>query len=129
MDSLDLKAPLAEFMAMFYKEFSAKPVVLTPGIDRLIRHLYQHNIPMAIATNGSTKILYSSCGHLMPFIDKYMTHYVCGEDDPDVRHNKPAPDIYHVCAKRFASPPESPHNCVVFEDSLTGITGAVASGM
>ncbi|CAG2104270.1 unnamed protein product [Medioppia subpectinata] len=128
-DSLDLKAPLAEFMAMVYKELSANPVELIPGVDQLIRHLYQHNIPMAIATNGSTKIFSSCVGHLMPYFDEYFTHYVCGEDDPDVRHNKPAPDIYQVCAKRFASPPESPHNCVVFEDSLTGITGAVASGM
>ena len=34
-----------------------------------------------------------------------------------------------VCAQRFKTPPKSVKSCVVFEDSLIGITGAVASGM
>ncbi|CAG2106501.1 unnamed protein product [Medioppia subpectinata] len=36
---------------------------------------------------------------------------------------------FFYTVKRFASPPESPINCVLFEDSLTGITGAVASAL
>ena len=31
--------------------------------------------------------------------------------------------------KRFATPPKSVKNCLVFEDSLTGIKDAIASGM
>ena len=54
---------------------------------------------------------------------------VCGADDYEVMNNKPAPDIYLVCAKRFPTVPKSVDSCVIFEDSLTGITGAVASGM
>ena len=52
-----------------------------------------------------------------------------GSDHPDVINNKPAPDIYLVCANTFNDPPKSMQNCVVFEDSLTGIEGAIASGM
>ncbi|CAG2104271.1 unnamed protein product [Medioppia subpectinata] len=125
--SLDLKVPSDEFMSLVYKELGPSPAKLAPGVNRLVKHLYKHNIPMAIATNGSKKSSVAGVGQLMSYFDKYMKHYVFGDDEEFP--NKPAPDIYHVCAKRFASPPESPHNCVVFEDSLTGITGAVASGM
>ena len=36
-------------------------------------------------------------------------HTVCS-DDPDVKHGKPAPDIYFVAASRFASIPKSNTN-------------------
>ena len=63
------------------------------------------------------------------FNESLFSHVVCGGDDPEVVNNKPSPDIYLVCAKRFPTPPKSLDSCVIFEDSLTGITGAVASGM
>ena len=102
---------------------------LVPGVERLIKHLKDNNIPMAVATNGSETLLKSMIPRTKDLDEKWFHHYVCGADDPDVKANKPSPDIYLVCAERFTPSPKSVENCVIFEDSVTGITGAVASGM
>ena len=99
------------------------------GVDRLIRHLNDNRIPIAIATNTSQRNWNVFKDNTIGFDESLFSHVVCGADDPEVANNKPAPDIYLVCAKRFPIPPKSVDSCVVFEDSLTGITGAVASGM
>lgn len=61
------------------------------------------------------------------FFSKHFTHYVCAFDDPEVANRKPEPDVYLVAKKRFANPPESMENVLIFEDSLTGLKGALAS--
>ena len=44
----------------------------------------------------------------------------------DVMHGKPAPDLFLLAAQRMAVAPEQ---CLVFEDSLLGITAAERAGM
>ena len=44
----------------------------------------------------------------------------------DVKHPKPAPDLFLHAAKKFNLQPEQ---CLVIEDSLTGIAAARAAGM
>jgi beta-phosphoglucomutase-like phosphatase (HAD superfamily) len=44
----------------------------------------------------------------------------------DVEHGKPAPDLFLLAAQRMGVPPEQ---CLVFEDSLLGITAAERAGM
>jgi HAD superfamily hydrolase (TIGR01509 family) len=43
-----------------------------------------------------------------------------------VQNGKPAPDIFRHAAKEMG---ERPENCIVVEDSVPGVTGAVAAGM
>ena len=50
---------------------------------------------------------------------------VCG-DHPHLKHGKPAPDIFLLCARELGV---SPAECMVFEDSRNGIEGARAAGM
>jgi beta-phosphoglucomutase-like phosphatase (HAD superfamily) len=44
----------------------------------------------------------------------------------DVKHGKPAPDVFLTAAQRIGAEP--PH-CIVFEDALVGIEAAHAGGM
>jgi len=45
---------------------------------------------------------------------------------PDVKHGKPAPDIFLRAAELLKV---APHECCVIEDSKTGVTAGVAAGM
>ncbi|CAG2118391.1 unnamed protein product [Medioppia subpectinata] len=105
-------------------------VSLMPGAERLIAHLRRHNIPMAIAT-GSTlesfRIKIFKYQQLFKIGDNFQ-HIVFTRDDPEVSAPKPAPDVYLVAAKRFKSSAES-HKCLVFEDTKTGVDGAISAGM
>lgn len=44
----------------------------------------------------------------------------------DVKHGKPAPDMFLLAAERMGVKPES---CLVFEDGMSGVRGARAAGM
>lgn len=44
----------------------------------------------------------------------------------DVTYSKPAPDIFLLAAERMGVPPKQ---CLVYEDSPTGIQAAIAAGM
>ena len=53
-------------------------------------------------------------------------HFQSVVDGHQVAHPKPDPDIYLLLASKFAVLPEQ---CVVFEDSSTGVTAALRAGM
>jgi sugar-phosphatase len=44
----------------------------------------------------------------------------------DVRHGKPAPDIFLLAARRLGAPPA---RCIVFEDAPAGIDAGRTAGM
>ena len=50
-------------------------------------------------------------------------------DDPELKHPKPAPDIFILASARFSLPPTSPDRVLVFEDAPNGVTAARAARM
>lgn len=75
-----------------------------PGVERLIKHLHNHKVPMCLATSSSadmTAIKMSSYPKLFDLFD-----YKVMGTDPEVKQGKPAPDIFFVAAQRFPNPPK-----------------------
>ncbi|KAJ6225619.1 hypothetical protein RDWZM_004164 [Blomia tropicalis] len=101
---------------------------LMPGVEKLVQHLYKNNIPMAVATGAGSVNYNLGVSNFPEFFAKHFSHSVCAYDDPDVKNRKPAPDCYLIACQRFAKPPSDMKNVLIFEDSFTGLKGAIASG-
>ncbi|CAL1278029.1 unnamed protein product [Larinioides sclopetarius] len=100
---------------------------LKPGAERLVKHLYNNKIPLAIATS-SKKETYALKTENHQELMSAFHHSVMSPDDAEVKRGKPAPDVFLVCASRFDDKP-SPEEVLVFEDAPSGVEAAVAAGM
>lgn len=89
------------------------------GFDELLLIVQQREIPFCLATN-SPEINARECLALAGLKDTFSV--IVSRDD--VKHGKPAPDIFLTAAKRLQHPIEQ---CLVLEDSLVGIAAAQAA--
>jgi beta-phosphoglucomutase-like phosphatase (HAD superfamily) len=70
------------------------------GAEKLVRHLYNNKVPICLATSSSKESYeVKTANHKAMF--KLFNHIVQGSSDDDVKHGKPAPDIFLVAASRF----------------------------
>ncbi|MEZ2189166.1 HAD family hydrolase [Corynebacterium sp. CCM 9204] len=102
----------------FAELFTERPT-LNPGVHELLRDLKHRGIAMYIATNTPRELadpVIAAVGRDL-FVDT-----VCGDEVPK---GKPAPDIYLEVARRAGL---SPWDCLVFEDSATGMRAAHDAG-
>ncbi|MCL7031022.1 hypothetical protein MKW94_029450 [Papaver nudicaule] len=100
---------------------------LMPGVSRLINHLKENGIPIAVAT-GSHKRHFELKTQKHGEIFSKMHHIVTG-DDPEVKQGKPSPDVFLAAARRFEESPVDPTNILVFEDAPSGVAAAKNAGM
>lgn len=96
---------------------------LTPtiGLLNLLEELTKQNISVAIATSARwpyTNFILDGLN-----IRKYFKEIVTAED---IKKGKPDPEIYLKTAEKLGV---DPHDCVVFEDTLSGIKSAHSAGM
>lgn len=91
-----------------------------PGIDRILDFVSRGGLKLGLATSTPRKVAER-------FIERIgiraRLDVICTGED--VRRGKPDPEIYRLCASRLGVEPEQ---CLVFEDSVSGVQAAKAAG-
>lgn len=92
-----------------------------PGIIEMLDFLQARDIPRAVATSTRRPLALKKleAAGLLPRFDAICT-------SSDVAHPKPAPDVYLLAARSLGV---DPAQCLVLEDSPTGVRAALAAGM
>ena len=89
-----------------------------PGARELLRDLAANRIPTALVTNSGSTIVDAILGGL----DDHTFDVIVTADD--VTHGKPHPEPFLLAAQRLGV---HARECLVLEDSLHGIGGAIAA--
>ena len=92
-----------------------------PGIIETIEELYIKNIPMAIASSSALKIIKVVVKKLE--LENYFNLLHSAEFE---EYGKPHPQVFITTAKKLGFTPEE---CLVFEDSPSGVIAAIAAKM
>ena len=90
------------------------------GLDNFLKELEDRNIPKAIGTSAPRSNVDFVLEHT-----HLRTYFTTILDQSDVEHGKPNPEIYLKVAHRLGF---SPQQCIVFEDSLSGVESAQRAG-
>ena len=93
-----------------------------PGVEDLIQSIAQQNIPICVASSGSFEKMDVTLG--ITGLKKYFDGRIYSTFQ--VERGKPYPDLYLYAADQMGV---EPAKCLVIEDSLPGVQGAVAAGM
>ncbi len=100
---------------------TSENVELMPGVAGLLSQLHTLGYPMAVATASDRE-----------WVKRWFTrfdlwsYFQAIATGDDVVRNKPAPDVYLFAAAQLGVAPE---RCLVFEDSVPGLTAAKTAGM
>jgi len=101
---------------------------LLEGAYKLVTHLVDRKIPVALCTGSSIKGYKAKTTNHQQFFTSFNPKVLCS-DDPEVKFGKPNPDAYEVTRKRFLGEIPAPESCLVFEDSYNGVLSALSAGM
>lgn len=106
---------------VLYDAVVAAGVPHRPGIIEMLDFLQARDIPRAVATSTRRPLALKNleAAGLLPRFDAICT-------SSDVAHPKPAPDVYLLAARSLGV---DPAQCLVLEDSPTGVRAALAAGM
>uniref|UniRef100_A0A0K0DYU0 Pseudouridine-5'-monophosphatase n=1 Tax=Strongyloides stercoralis TaxID=6248 RepID=A0A0K0DYU0_STRER len=99
---------------------------LFPGAIEIVEYFKRNSIPLAICT-GSNEWEFNLKTKNHQQLMKYFDFVVLCGSDPSVKFGKPHPDAFIVTMNRFSVVPESPMNCLVFEDAPNGVFAAVSA--
>jgi beta-phosphoglucomutase family hydrolase len=104
---------------VYFEELLPEVLPIEPVVA-LVKQ-YHGVAPLAVASGGHREIVIKTLDALG--LTGYFDTIVGAED---VKHGKPAPDPFLEAARRLNTEPK---DCLVFEDSPTGVASAVAAGM
>ena len=91
-----------------------------PGIREFILDLKNHGIRLAVASSSYYELIIRTLKAVGLY--EYFDKIVSGAD---VKHPKPAPDVFQKAMKELGVKPEE---CVIVEDSANGVRAAKAAG-
>lgn len=106
--------------AAHYQQLVAAGCTPMPGALAALARLGPHKT-LAVASSAYADAVHAVLGALG--IVEHFACIVCGNE---VRHVKPAPDIFLLAARKTRTPPRQ---CVVIEDAEKGVRAAHAAGM
>ncbi len=101
-----------------FRSFAAT-LEAVPHIDEALDAIAQ---PVCVASSGSQERMRVSLGRAGLY-DRFAPNIFSATQ---VRNGKPAPDLFLFAAEQMATPAG---RCLVIEDSVPGVTGALAAGM
>ncbi|KAI8338834.1 HAD-like domain-containing protein [Blakeslea trispora] len=113
-----------EMTAVIQEDLFPKAQLL-PGVEKLIRHLHAHKIPIAVATS-STRSKFELKTSLNKPLFELFDVIVCG-DDPEIKRGKPSPDLFLAAQQKLGNPPAD--KCLVFEDAVNGVQAGLNAKM
>jgi mannitol-1-/sugar-/sorbitol-6-/2-deoxyglucose-6-phosphatase len=92
-----------------------------PGAEALVKKLFDRGVPLAVASSSPLFLIEIVLRRIG--VDRYIPIRHSGVDE---KRPKPFPDVYLSAADSLGV---SPAQCLVFEDSPSGIEAAKAAGM
>lgn len=95
-------------------------VPVKPGVHELLEYFRKNDVRLAVASSSYEEQIESNLK--IAGIRSYFDAIVSGKE---VRHGKPAPDIFLLAAEKIGCRPQE---CYVFEDSSNGIRAGHAAG-
>ena len=108
--------------AVRYLEVFAAELVAVPGVAAAIDAIQAAGYVTCVASSGGHEKIRRNLA-LTGLRDRFGERIFSGDD---VRHSKPAPDLFLLAANVMAVPPE---RCAVVEDSRAGVAAGRAAGM
>ena len=86
---------------------------------------YDLGLQVSIATSSLKKEVENKTNHLKDWLNEDIDVIVTA-DDGRIKKGKPAPDIFILAAKELGLEPQE---CIVFEDSSSGVQAAISAGV
>jgi HAD superfamily hydrolase (TIGR01509 family) len=119
-----IKAPTDEMMKRrgeIAADFFANKIGLFPQVKDVLEKLREMKLKLAVATS-------SVSASARPFLDRHllMKYFEVVITGDEIERGKPHPDIYLSAAERLGV---APNECLVIEDSLSGVAAGKAAGM
>jgi HAD superfamily hydrolase (TIGR01509 family) len=102
-----------------FEELIVRGAPLMPGARRLLTELSAHGMPTALVSASHRRTIDAM---LRSLGTEHFDFTLAGDE---VVRTKPHPDPYLTAARRLGA---DPADCVVIEDTLTGVTSAEAAG-
>ena len=103
-----------------YREMYSKNIKLVEGLNDLLQELKDNKVPVAVATSAPPDNV--------KYVFKYLPirdYFEFVLDASDIKKGKPNPEIYLKSISKLGM---EPGQCIVFEDSLSGVKAALDSG-